>query len=176
MLVKPKELIHQIMTLLIGSFIMTFTFHRYYSNFIDRQYNASGWVYYYVFLFFMTAVSFFCSLAAMRRVLLDKRSNQGRLLQIAKRNSEQSFLKSPRPQSASPEAAKDTMIERQVTSVHKVISRSIKGNTDSFSKVVIRSLLYPLSKCHFCMNELFQTPLLFFCRVGVVAPILGMLR
>ncbi|ORZ08408.1 hypothetical protein BCR42DRAFT_471864 [Absidia repens] len=107
----------------------------YYSNFIDRLYNSTAWIYYYSFVFFIIVVSLSCSLIAMRRVYMDKAENQARLLKIAARNtgntSPISVISKGRGNGA----------------VKNLVARSIQDHPDSFSKIVIRSLLYPLTPC-----------------------------
>ncbi|CAO3596384.1 unnamed protein product [Absidia cylindrospora] len=106
----------------------------YYSNFIDRLYNATSWIYYYSFVFFIIVISLSCSLIAMRRVYKDKAENQARLLKIATRNT------------ANTSPISVASKERGGGAVKHLMARSIQDHSDSFSKIVIRSLLYPLSK------------------------------
>ncbi|CAO3599883.1 unnamed protein product [Absidia cylindrospora] len=112
----------------------------YYVNLIDRLYNMKTWYYYYSFIFFIIVVSFFSSMIAMRAVYVNKVSIEKRLAQIATSATTQLDPSSTTLDDKIKSKEHDSAIK-------KMISRSIKRNSNPFSKIVIRSLLYPLTPC-----------------------------
>lgn len=106
-------------------------YSRFYNAFLDRIYNRTSWIYYYSFMFLIIVVATLSSVTAMWTVYLDKRRNKRTMDEIVARGigaamndgSELEHRDSQAPQ----------------CHVHQQTS-------NPFTKVVCRSLFYPLSK------------------------------
>jgi hypothetical protein len=93
-------------------------------------------------MFFIIVVAFFSSISAMIKVYLDKKKCQERMLQISSRGIGHLTTGDPPPSERSSPAPNP----QNLRNIHQ-------QSSNPFTKVVARSLLYPLSKGDICQTK-----------------------
>ncbi|CAO3593206.1 unnamed protein product [Absidia cylindrospora] len=114
----------------------------FYNAFLDRTYNKAAWIYYYSFMFFIIVVAFFSSISAMYKVYIEKKRCEERMMQITYRGIRHVVNISDDDLPSAQLPLTDPDYSENATNL--ILKNIHQQNTNPFTKVVARSLLYPL--------------------------------